>query len=111
MSGAQMWVLKNEVLEKSNTRFPAPPIKNDLRSKKMRCFCVGFFHLKTDHPFRHAKKHLPTLRNGLTNLFPSGKPYIEQSVPGTVTLIGNLSGYQLWNPAPTTVEKATLGFR
>ena len=29
MSGAQMWVLKNEVLEKSNTRFPAPPIKND----------------------------------------------------------------------------------
>ena len=31
----------------------------------MRCFCVGFFHLKTDHPFRHAKKHLPTLRNGL----------------------------------------------
>ena len=36
-----------------------------LRSKKMRCFCVGFFHLKTDHPFRHAKKHLPTLRNGL----------------------------------------------
>ena len=33
MSGAQMWVLKNEVLEKSNTRFPAPPIKNDLRGK------------------------------------------------------------------------------
>ena len=31
----------------------------------MRCFCVVFFHLKTDHPFRHAKKHLPTLRNGL----------------------------------------------
>ena len=31
MSGAQMWVLKNEVLEKSNTRFPAPPIKNDLK--------------------------------------------------------------------------------
>ena len=30
MSGAQTWVLKNEVLEKSNTRFPAPPIKNDL---------------------------------------------------------------------------------
>ena len=25
MSGAQTWVLKNEVLEKSNTRFPAPP--------------------------------------------------------------------------------------
>ena len=25
-----MGALKNEVLEKSNTRFPAPPIKNDL---------------------------------------------------------------------------------
>ena len=36
MSGAQMWVLKNEVLEKSNTRFPAPPIKNDLKTVKSR---------------------------------------------------------------------------
>ena len=52
-----------------------------------------------------------TVSNLVTNLFPSGKPYIEPSVPGTATLIGNLSGYQLWNPAPPTVEKATLGFR
>ena len=35
MSGAQMWVLKNEVLEKSNTRFPAPPIKNDLSRRTL----------------------------------------------------------------------------
>ena len=32
MSGAQTWVLKNEVLEKSNTQFSAPPIKIDLSS-------------------------------------------------------------------------------
>ena len=31
----------------------------------MRGFCVGVFHLKTDHPFHQHKKHLPTLRNGL----------------------------------------------
>ena len=48
-----------------------------LRSKKMRCFCAFFFHLKTDHPFHQHKKHLPTLRNGLTNTQNTSplKPY------------------------------------
>ena len=43
MSGAQTWVLKNEVLEKSNTRFPAPPIKNDLSTAfEKYLYLLGF---------------------------------------------------------------------
>ena len=41
MSGAQTWVLKNEVLEKSNTRFPAPSIKNDLSSAPRSTSCIN----------------------------------------------------------------------
>ena len=57
-----IWNLK---LPSKITHMEHPFQPTRLRRKKMRCFCVGFFHLKTDHPFRHAKKHLPTLRNGL----------------------------------------------
>ena len=30
--------------------------------------CVGVFPQKSPHTFRHAKKHLPTLRNGLRGI-------------------------------------------
>ena len=65
-----------------------------LRSKKMRCFCVGFFHLKTDHPFRHAKKHLPTLRNGLNKRnrgYPADFEFIERPLKN-ILVEGKLNG-------------------
>ena len=57
MSGARTQVLKNEVLAKSSTRFPAPPIKNDLRS-----FFITWVYLRGVF-FKTPRENIADFRN------------------------------------------------